>query len=161
MSTFDPQSLLDTPLSEIEAPKSLPDGTYIWNISERKYDKLPERVVQGEKKPESHFVEFKLQAVGHLPDVEEADVAEALNGKSLSDIKKNARFYITHDALYRIKEFAVHCGAAESEEDARPLRELIEECLGHQVCGLLRSKPSDRDPNRSFSNIESFAPVPE
>lgn len=159
MTKFDPQALLDTPLNEIEPPKNLPDGSYIWNINSRKFGEMPAREVDGEMRDAVTTVEFEMTAVGYLPDVEEADVLEALNGKSLSDIKKRKNFWITPDAVSRLKDFCVNAGSA-TPDSTEPLREQIENCIGHQIVGMLKAEPSQKDPTKVYSNITTFAPVP-
>lgn len=138
-------ALLDKPSSEIERPKPLPVGTYVAVVQGMpRYDKS--------SKKQTDFVEFtlKLQAAGEDVDAEELAAVGGIADKTMKDT-----YYITEQALWRLKEFLTNCGL-ETDGDAS-LRELIEETPGKQVGISIRHEAS-QDGQSIFARIgKTFA----
>lgn len=153
---FDPQALLAKPLDEIKAPINLPVGSYVGIVTKHEFDKA-----KNEKA--SPLVRFDVVAQEPLPDVDEAAFAlatdEAQGGKKLADNPQRLEFWLTPDAVYRLKEFGEeHCGVDES--DVANLAELIEALKGRPFVFVLEQVPNKKNPERPYINITRTAAVP-
>jgi len=122
-------ALLDTAPSEVERPKPMPEGSYLWVVQG-----LPEFGKSSKKQTE--FVAFTLKCLQAGPDVD-LDELEEMGG--IADKTTKATFYITETALYRLKEFLEHCGV----EEGTSLRAMIEETMNCQVGGYIRHEASN------------------
>lgn len=114
------QSILDTPVEQIERPKPLPAGTYMCVVGgQPRFDKSARK--------QTDFVEFTLNVAQPGPDVDQAALAEAggAAGKTL-----RVTFYLTQEAAYRLKEFLGHLGL---DDGTKTLREQIAMAPGRQV----------------------------
>jgi hypothetical protein len=87
------KDLLSKPLDNVERPKALPAGTFYGMV------KSYELKESNEKK--TPFVEFTLAVQSAGEDVDQAD----MEGVDLSKKSLRARFFITPDSEYRLKEF--------------------------------------------------------
>jgi hypothetical protein len=132
-------AILDQQASEIEAPKPFPVGTYVCVVRG-----LP-RFDKSSKKG-TDFVEFQLQPVSVLEDVD-PDALEEFGG--ISDKTLRVTFYITEDAVYRLKDFLVNCGI---EADGRTLSEMINDAPGQTICALVSHRASE-DGERIFAEV--------
>ena len=122
-------SLLDRAPSEVEKPKPLPEGQYLWVVQGLpRYDKS--------SKKQTEFVEFTLKALQAGPDVDQDELA-TMGG--IADKTTRATFYLTEGSLWRLKEFLEHCGIGEGDS----LREMIEEAQNCQVVGFIRHEASN------------------
>lgn len=123
-------SILDRQSSEIERPKPLPVGTYTCVVKGLpKYDKS--------SKKQTEFVEFTLQPLAAGDDVD-ADDLEAMGGFLNKTIR--ATYYLTEDALWRLKDFLTHLGI---EEGDMSLRQRIGEATGRQVLATIKHQASE------------------
>lgn len=154
---FDPQALLSKPLADVKPPVILPVGSYVAIAKKYEFDKA-----KNEK--QTPIVRFTIQFSEPLPDVDEADFARAINsaegGKPLNEIEDKLEFWITPDALYRMKEFGER-DCKVPEEDAANTAELIELCIGRPFIAVRASVPNKKNPERPYINVVSTAPVPE
>lgn len=131
-------AILDRPSAEVERPKALPVGSYVALIQGQ-----PRYGESSKKKTEQ--VEFDLKLLQAMDDVDEDDLREALtrkdgSTKTLGDIKMKVTYYLTEDALWRLKDFLNH---AQVEEGDLSLRQRITEAPGHQVGIVIKHDPSD------------------
>jgi hypothetical protein len=140
------RSLLDTEVTEVERPKPLVAGNYVWNVAEYKFDKSA--------KKKTDFVQFKLVPVMAQEDVDPAELALVLGDKSLSDFSKNVDFYLTKDAVWRLDEFLLEKLACEPGQSRTAM---IESAIGRQVVGQISLTPSERDENVMYANLTAFA----
>lgn len=140
------RSLLDTEVTEVERPKPLAAGNYVWNVGEYKFDKSA--------KKKTDFVQFKLTPVSAQEDVDQAELALALGEKSLSDFSKNVDFYLTKDAVWRLDEFLLEKLGCEPGQSRTAM---IESAVGRQVVGQISLTPSDKDENVMYANLTAFA----
>jgi len=122
-------ALLDTAPSDVERPKPMPEGSYLWVVQG-----LPETGKSSKKQTE--FVAFNLKALQAGPDVD-ADELEEMGG--IENKTTKATFYLTEGSLYRLKEFLAHCGI----EEGASLRAMIEEAMNCQVGGYIRHEASN------------------
>lgn len=146
--------ILDRPASETEKPKPLPAGSYSTVVTG-----LPRRDVSSKKK--TPFVEFILKITGALDDVSEEDLAawstRADGGKkSLTEATVKATYYLTEDALWRLKEFIEHCGIEVPE--GASYSQLIEELPNCQVGANLRHRASE-DGASIFAELAKTFPI--
>jgi hypothetical protein len=124
-------ALLDKAPSEVERPKPLPEGQYLWTIQGLpRYDKS--------SKKQTEFVEFTLKAQQAGPDVDQDELA-AMGG--IADKTTKATYYITEGSLWRLKEFLDHCGI--DVDACASLREAIDETPNCQVVGFIKHEASN------------------
>ena len=91
-------SLLSTDLGTVEKPKALPPGQYEGTIKEYKLDKSREK--------QTPFVRFTFNNISPGADMDPA----LLVGVDFSKKSLNRDYYLTTDALWRIKDFLQSLG---------------------------------------------------
>lgn len=115
MSTPNFASILDESPTEVNRPKPLPAGTYTCVVTgQPTYDKSTQKGTP--------YVMFNLRPIAAETDVDEDELAEALNGNALESKTIRATYYTTEDAIYRLDEFHQHCGIDLTEESSRRQR---------------------------------------
>lgn len=145
MATPNFGALLDKPSTEIERPKPLPAGSYTCVVKGLpRFDKS--------SKKQTEFVEFTLQPLAAGEDVD-ADELESMGGIANKTIR--ATYYITEDALWRLKDFLAHLGI---EDEDRSLRQMIEDAPGKQVIAYIRHRASE-DGSSVYAELAKMAPV--
>lgn len=139
--TVDFKSLLSKPADTVERPKPLPAGTYHGMIGAYKFDES--------KNKKTPYVRFDLKVHRAGSDVD----PEAVNGIDLS--KKNLRrdYYLTDDALYRLKDLIESCGISTT---GRSFNELIPELLNKQVIIGVTQRPSE-DGTEFYNDVKELA----
>lgn len=141
--------ILDRAPTDIEPPKVLPVGSYSWIIrGVPRFDKSAQK--------KTDFVEFTVVPQAALDDVDQETLTEALtkkNGEKVALESKSQRltYYLTEDAIYRLKDFLKHCGFDVDDADAS-LRQMINESPNRTFGGYVSHKPSD-DGERMYANI--------
>ena len=139
-------ALLDKPSSEVEKPKPLPQGSYTCVVQGLpKFDKSTKKGTE--------YVEFTLKvlAAGEDVDQDELKLMGGIQDKTIRDT-----YYITENALWRLKEFLVNAGI--EEDDDKSLRQMIEETPGCQIIVHIKHTAS-QDGSSVFANVGSTAPV--
>lgn len=138
-------ALLDKPSTEIEKPKPWPVGSYTCAVKGLpRFDKS--------SKKQTEFVEFTLQPLAAGDDVDQEELTAMgglASGKTIKDT-----YYITEDALWRLKDFLLHCGI--EEEDGVSLRQMIEETPGKQLVVFIKHEPS-QDGTSVFARVGNTA----
>jgi hypothetical protein len=140
------QSILDMPLGEVEAPKPLPRGTYLFVVAGP-----PTFTKVG--KDQTDAADFALKVLQATEDVQADDLqtyGEPVMGKSM-----RARFFLTKDAAKRLDDF-LHISLGI--EGAMKLREAIALAPGRQCYGVVEWTPS-ADGQRMFANLKSTSKV--
>lgn len=138
-------ALLDKPSADVERPKPLPQGSYTCVVKGLpRYDKSSKKLTE--------FVEFTLQPLAAGEDVDQDDL-QAMGGYQNKTIR--ATYYITEDALWRLKDFLGHLGI---EEDEKSLRQMIDETPGKQVTAFVKHQASE-DGTAVFAQLGKTAPV--
>jgi hypothetical protein len=145
-------TLLDKPSSEVERPKPLPQGSYHCIVKG-----LPRFDVSSKKKTE--FVEFTLAVQSAGEDVDEDDLKNWMvkgdgSSRRIQDATIRATYYITEDALWRLKDFLQHCGIEEGES----IRAMIDESPNCEVIAYIRHRASE-DGEAMFAELAKTAPV--
>lgn len=145
--------ILDKPATEIDRPKPLPIGSYIWQIQG-----LPRADKSKEK--QTPFYEFSCKCTGALGDVDADQLQEwatKADGttRALTDFSTRLTFYITEDSLYRLQEFLEHCGV---DGEGKTTREAVEDTPNCQFVGSIVHTPS-KDGTSVYANIGKTAPA--
>jgi hypothetical protein len=147
--------ILDKPATEIDRPKPLPVGSYVWSIiGMPRFDKSKEK--------QTPFYEFQVKPVSALDDVDEEALKEWATKsdgtmRQLSDYTTRLTFYITEDSLYRLQEFIEHCGI---DGEDKTTRQCIDETPNCQFVGNIVHTAS-KDGSTVYANIGKTAPVEE
>ena len=152
MAEFDPQALLSKPIDDVKPPVQLPLGSYLGVVVKREFDKA-------KNKDETPIVRFEIGFREALPDVDADELSAALDGEPLTEKTQRLEFWLTPNALFRLKEFGMdHC-KVQSPGDT--MAELIEAIVGCEAVFMLGQQPNKKNPERPYVNIVSTAPVPE
>ena len=143
--------ILDRQTDDIERPKALPMGGYIWTIKG-----MYETGESAQKK--TPYVEFTCVPIQATEDVDQDELKATLSRKNgqdklLGDMTQRLTFYLTEDALWRLKEFLGHCGI---DTEGRTLSSALEDTPGCQFLGNIRHEPS-RDGSTIFAKIGTTA----
>src|SRR5215510_10206233 len=86
-------SLLDADPTSFERPPLIPEGDFLGLIKSRKFDKSAQK-----KTP---YVRFDFQLISPMDSVS----PEAMVGVDLAKTKPHDEFYLTEDAMFRLREF--------------------------------------------------------
>lgn len=140
------ESVLDAPSESIERPKPLPRGTYLTVVTGQ-----PAQTKVGKDQTEAW--DFSLKVLQPGPDVDQealrlyGDVA----GKSI-----RARFFITPDAAYRLRDFLKdHLGI---DSNGKTMRQMMAEAPGRSVYATVDLQPS-QDGTQMYTNLKNTAKV--
>lgn len=159
MATATFGSILDKPPSEVERPKPLPAGTYVAMVKGLpRFDKSAKKGTE--------FVEFTMQLIEPYQnengeqDIDADDLADALTKPSgdtvpLSDRTMRNTYYLTEDALWRLKKFLVDDLGIDEGDSFRPM---IDETPGKQCVLSIKHQASD-DGTAVFAQVASTAPL--
>jgi len=132
-------ALLDKDPASFERPPVAPEGEYLLVIKGKSYGQSSQK-----KTP---FVEFQYGVVDAMASVPE----EALDGIDLAKIKLRDQFYLTEDAMFRLREFFETVGCLQETT-----RESIDAAVGQQVVATIGHETSDKDPTRIYANIRGY-----
>jgi hypothetical protein len=122
--------LLKKPVADAVKPPTKPAGTYLGTIKEFKFDESRQK-----KTP---FVRFVIASVNPGPDI----AAEDLEGIDLTKWNPGKDYYLTDDALYRLREVIESCGIAT---EGRDFAETIPEMRGKQVQFAVTQRAGEGD----------------
>lgn len=154
MANPDFSSILSRQSSDVERPKAMPIGEFVWAVKGLpRYDKSA--------KKGTPFVEFTAQPL-EAADTVDVDELEAVltkkdgSKKLLGDMTQRLTFYLTEDALYRLKDFLVR--DCKLEEGEKTLEALIDEAPGCQFLGTIAHTPT-QDGEGVYANLKSTAPL--
>jgi hypothetical protein len=131
-------SLLGQSADEIEKPKPLPMGTFTFQVGEHRFDESA--------KKKTPFVEFKVTPKVAQEDVDEDLLAEV---KNWQEREMRLTYYLTDDAIWRLKDFLEHCGISTA---GRTLGECVPETAGALVNGYVKHDVNGED---VYANISS------
>jgi hypothetical protein len=132
-------ALLDKDPTQFERPPLPPEGDYLLLIKSKTFG-------QSAKK-KTPFVEFAYAVVAPMPTIP----MEALEGIDMTRVKLRDEFYITEDAMYRLREFFELVGVVMPST-----RESIDACVGQQVIGTVAHSQGGADNSRTFANIRGY-----
>ncbi len=112
------RTLLSKPMDEIEKPKPLPAGTYYGTITDHKFD------VSAQKR--TPYVRFTVTLDSAGDNIDPSD----LEGIDLAKKTQRKDYYLTEDALYRVKAMLESLGITT---EGRALGECIPETRNARV----------------------------
>lgn len=135
--------LLNTSADEVERPKPLPTGSYLCVVKG-----LPEHGQSSQKK--TPFLKFLLQPMQALEDVD-TEALEEMGGLENKTIP--ATYYITEDAMWRLKKFYEDCGI---EISGKTMGAIAEETVNKSVIGVIRHEAS-QDGTAVFARLADTA----
>ena len=147
-------SVLDTPMEDIERPKPMPVGNYIFVVKGQ-----PEFIKSREK--QTPGVVFQLSILQPIEDTVDGDALEEWlmkkdgTKKSLQEVTQKLTFWLTEGSAWGVKDFVRHCGI---DGEGMSLKQAISETPGCQVVGTIKHRSSD-DGQATFAFIDSTAPV--
>lgn len=125
-------TLLSKPADEVKRPPALPAGSYFGVIEKHAFDESREK-----KTP---YVSYTVKLTGEYGD----DVdAEGVEGIDIAKRTMRKDFYLTEDALWRLKEFIESCGVPSV---GRSLGEIIPEVVNCRVLCEVSSQLDRRNP---------------
>lgn len=146
-------SILSKAPGEVERPKPLPVGTYLCVVDGRpKFDKS--------SKKQTDYVEFTLKVLQAGEDVDEDDLKAALTKPSGETIALNTKsfrvtYYITEDALWRLKKFIKDCGL-DIDGEEKSFEAWIDETPGCQIMVSIKHQTSE-DGEATYANVAGTA----
>lgn len=132
--------LLDKDPTTFERPPTLPEGDYLGVIKGKTYGES--------SKKKTPFVQFQFGVVSPLESVSQ----EALADIDLTKVKLKDDFYLTEDAMYRLREFLE---MADCVQDTT--RESIEAAVGQQIVFTIGHETSQTDSSKVYANIRGYA----
>jgi len=140
--SIDYKSLLSRPADSVKKPPLKPSGTYFGIIKEHKFD-----VTREKKTP---FVRFTFNNIMPGPDLSHDALRDAETGEMIDLTRWNPHkdFFLTDDALYRLKEFMVSVGVPH---EGRMLDEMLPETRGMAV--TLQVTQGTTTDGKLFNNI--------
>lgn len=140
------EDILSRPSAEVERPKPLPAGTYVCVVKG-----LPK--MDKSSKKQTMYAEFQLQPIQVTND-EMVEGVEEVGG--LEDKQIRATFYLTDQALYRLKDFLVD--DLGIEEGDKSIGQMLNEAPGKQCLATLKHRTSE-DGKATWAELASTAPV--
>jgi hypothetical protein len=145
------ESILDTPMDDVEKPKPLPKGNYEMKFISQKLEKTEPKAGSG--KDPTPYVQFEvgINAVHSDVDEDELEAAGGIEGK-----KARMTFYLTQDAQYRLKDFATEVLGLNTA--GQKLGEIIQEMLNTPFVGAIGHKPS-ADGKNVYTEIGNCAAI--
>lgn len=139
-------SILDEAPTEVNRPKPMPVGTYLFTvIGSPTYDKSA--------KKGTPYVQFTLKPIAAESDVDDEALEEA---GGIDNKTQRLTFYLTVDAIFRLDEFHEHCGIDLGEESSR--RQRNDDVVNAQVRGVISHRTSD-DGTQIFAEIRRTLPA--
>lgn len=142
-------NILDRQAGDVERPKPLPIGPYVWKIKG-----LPEHGESNTKK--TPYVEFTCIPLQAMEDVDPDALEESLNRKSgkkmLADMVQKLTFYKTEDAIWRLKEFLTDTLKLDDANGEKTLTALVDEAPNCEFIGEIRHTPT-KDGKGVFASI--------
>jgi|EndMetStandDraft_8_1072994.scaffolds.fasta_scaffold146964_2 hypothetical protein len=145
MAAPDFSQLLKTNLDTVKKPPTLPAGTFHGRISKYEFGESAEK-----KTP---YLRLHLQLLSPGADIASEDMRDS-EGVSIDLAKRQMRkdYYLTEDAMYRLKEFIESCGISTA---GRSLDVTIPELLNAPVLvGIIQS--NSKDGTEQYNNVQTL-----
>ncbi len=145
MAAPDFSQLLKTNLDTIKKPPTLPAGTFHGRISKYEFGESQEK-----KTP---YLRLHLQLLSPGADIASEDMSDS-DGRPIDLAKRQMRkdYFLTEDAMYRLKEFIESCGISTA---GRSLDVTIPELLNAPVLvGVIQS--NSRDGTEQYNNVQTL-----
>lgn len=133
--------ILSRKAEEVEKPKPLPVGQYLWSIPN-----LFEQEEIGENKTPALI--WKVKCVAPQSDVDMAALAESGNAK---DREQRVTFFLTEDALWRLRDFLTKLGVTES---GRSLAEMAADATNRMFYATVKHR-WNKDKTQLFGEVDT------
>lgn len=143
------KGMLSKPVDSAERPKPLPAGTYFGHVGKFEFLESKEK-----KTPYVRF-HLKLTAPGDDVSPDALMMTDSKGHQSVVDVtKKPLRkdFYITEDALFRLREFIESCGISS---EGRSFNETIPELMNAPVLISVTQRPG-QNPEDIFNDVDKI-----
>lgn len=143
------QNLLSKPVDSAKRPQALPAGTYFARIASHKFDESARQ-----KTP---YVRFEFSDLQPGQDIDASQLREQ-DGTPIDLSKKKLRsdFYLTDDAMYRLREFLEGLGIPT---EGRSFGETIPETKGLPVQLTVTMRPAEGENAREGTFYNDVAQV--
>ena len=143
------ESILDTPVANVERPKPMPAGTYDCIVRG-----LYEEGVSSQKK--TPFVKFTYAFQAALDDVDEDELKELLTNKDgemtpLTDRTIKDTYYTTPDALFRLTDVLTNMGIEDLEN--KTIRQALSETPNSSIRVVIGHRASE-DGESIFAEVK-------
>lgn len=151
------EALKSTKTDEVEPPKEMPIGTYVWTVS-----KVPSATVT--KSGEWSIVEFPIKCVSAMDDVDEDDLAEF---GAVSGVTSRISFMAPTDpdrkneaerAIYNIEQFLTKVLQIDTEA-GESLHETMGKAINHQFLGQATYRADPNDAEKRYLEVKQWAPL--
>ncbi len=144
--TVDFAVLMNKPVEDAERPKAAPAGTYLAGIISHEFGTST--------KKGTPYCRFNFQLLAAQDDVDEEALDEAGGVEFLNKKRMRYEFYLTDDAMFRLREFLEE--ALELSCSGRNFDEVVPETANMQVLVNIVHTLSD-DGKDTYANIDTFA----
>ncbi len=131
-------ALLNKKTEDATRPPPLPAGDYLWAVGGYKFG-------ESDKK-KTPFVEFEVTPLQASPEIDPA----GLVGIELAKRKRDLTFYLTDDALWRLREFLEKTLLINGT--GRTFMQCLPETAGKQFIGTVDQQPSQKPGDDSIYN---------
>ena len=146
MPTVDFSAIMSKPVEAAVRPPTAPAGTYLAGIVGHEFGTS--------SKKGTPYCRFNFQLLAAQDDVDEAALEEAGGVEFMNKKRMRYEFYLTDDAMYRLREFLED--ALELNCSGRNFDEVIPETVNMQVLLGVTHTLSD-DGKDTYANIDTFA----
>jgi hypothetical protein len=135
-------SLLEKKTDDVEAPALLPAGSYLMTIAQYR---------TGESsKQKTPYVEFDLKIAQAMEVEDQEGLAKVRN---LTDKTLKTQFYLSEDALFRLKDFLAKTGLPT---EGRSFAEILSEVAGAQIIGIVSHRVNPNNAEQIFAEVRNF-----
>jgi hypothetical protein len=128
--------------ADLKDPVALPTGSYLCLVT------APQPAFDKAGPNSTDCVDFTLSPQQAQEDVDQQQLAQALNGAPLNTKTIKHRMFVTPDSAYRLKRFL----ADDLGIEVTTLKQMIPEAMGKQVFVKLVHQPS-KDQKTMFVNV--------
>jgi hypothetical protein len=138
------KTMLRKNMDDVKKPQPIPEGTYRARVASHSFDESAQK-----KTP---FVRFQVVPTDAADGVDTDDLETSLQGQALTSKKLRCDFYLTDEALFRLKDLFVSCGIDSS---GRTLEECIQE-MDHKTVLIDVTKSPSQDGETFYNNIKTM-----
>ena len=139
-------ALMNKPVEKAVRPPTAPAGHYLAGIVSHEFGTST--------KKGTPYCRFNFQLLAAQDDVDEEALEEAGGVEFLNKKRMRYEFYLTDDAMYRLREFLEE--ALELNCSGRNFDEVVPESANMQVIIEITHTLSD-DGKETYANIDTFA----
>jgi len=138
------KALLTKNLDDVRKPEPIPEGSYKGMVKSFSYESSARK--------QTPFVRFVVTVMEAMQGVDADDLETALQGQPITSKTLRADFYLTDEALFRLKDFLASLGI---DTRGKTLDESIPEALRQEVLIDVTRQPSE-DGSTFYNNISKI-----